>query len=125
MEERERQRREALLGRTSDLPTKPAEPVSGARPSEPVPAPAAAAAAAAAAPAPGKYVPRFKRSGESAAPHPPEPERTDRWGRPDDRPPPSNDRWGRSDGRPDDRRPAFGGGSRLSSSSSTWSSRRG
>lgn len=116
LEEKERQRREALLRaeRTIDPPRRSAEPV--VRPPEPVPV----AAAAAAAPAAGKYVPRFRRESAVAAP-PPEPDRSERWGRSDDRPPQSTDRWAR----PDDRRSSIGGGSRLPSSSSSWSSRRG
>lgn len=93
-------------------------------PSERIAAPVAAAAAA--APATGKYVPRFRREGAAPeAPHP-EPARSERWGRQDDRPPLSSDRWGRPDDRrSDDRRPSFGSASRLPSSSSWSSSRRG
>ncbi|KAK7245252.1 hypothetical protein RIF29_40088 [Crotalaria pallida] len=108
IEEKERKRREELLGRTTESAFKPSEPL--ARPPESV---SAAPAAAAAAPASGKYVPKFRRGlteGAGAAP-PPE---TDRWNsssRPD------GDRWRSGD----DRRPAFGSGSRASS---TWSSSR-
>ncbi|XP_030949558.1 eukaryotic translation initiation factor 3 subunit A-like [Quercus lobata] len=119
LEEKERQRREALLGRSTDGPSRPSEPV-GSHPSEPVAtAPAAAAAAAAtgagAPPSAGKYVPRFRRPEVSAQAPPPEP---DRWGssRPDDRTSQPGDRW-----RSDDRRPSFGAGG---GSKSTWSSSR-
>ncbi|XP_010931804.1 eukaryotic translation initiation factor 3 subunit A [Elaeis guineensis] len=115
LEEKERLRREALLGKTAEPPSRPTEPVPGSRISEP---PAAAAAAAAAASSAGKYVPRFRRErteGPQTAPAEP-----DRWGRQDDRPPQLSDRW-----RSDDRRPSYGsGGSRLPSSSSSWSSSR-
>nr|XP_029120494.1 eukaryotic translation initiation factor 3 subunit A isoform X2 [Elaeis guineensis] len=118
LEEREKLRRDALLGKTAEPPSQPTDPVSGPRPSEPVAVAAAAAAAAAAASGAGKYVPKFRRERaeglQAASPEP------DRWGRQDDRPPPFSDRW-----RSDDRRPSYGGGgSRLPSSSSSWSSSR-
>ncbi|KAJ8627303.1 hypothetical protein MRB53_020610 [Persea americana] len=111
LEEKERLRKESLLGRSLDMPLQQVDHANGARPSEPV-----ADAASAAAPASGKYVPKFLRGrteGPGVAP-PPEP---DRWGRSDNRPPQSSDRW-----RSDDRKPSFsgtGGGSR-----SSWSSSR-
>ncbi|KAF5739893.1 eukaryotic translation initiation factor 3 subunit A [Tripterygium wilfordii] len=110
LEEKERLRKEALLGRSTDGPSRFSE-------SRPLETGAAAAAAsstpvAAPAPGPGKYVPRFRRErvdGGGQAP-PPEP---DRWGsRSDDRPPQSSDRW-----RSDDRKPSYG--------SKGWSSSRG
>ncbi|XP_038988164.1 eukaryotic translation initiation factor 3 subunit A-like [Phoenix dactylifera] len=111
LEEKERLRRDALLGKTAEPPSRPTDHVSGPRLSEPV-------AAAAAASSAGKYVPKFRRErAESLQAAPPE---ADRWGRQDDRPPHLSDRW-----RSDDRRPSFGGsGSRLPSSSSSWSSSR-
>ncbi|KAJ0968622.1 hypothetical protein J5N97_025539 [Dioscorea zingiberensis] len=111
-EKKERERNEVLLGRAAEPLARPAEPVTPVRPVEPV------AVAAATASSPGKYVPKFRRSDAPAAPPP---ETTDRWGRQDERPPPASDRW-----RTDDRRPIGGGssGSRLSSSSSSWSSSR-
>ncbi|RWR88728.1 eukaryotic translation initiation factor 3 subunit A-like protein [Cinnamomum micranthum f. kanehirae] len=110
LEEKERLRKESLLGRSLDMPLRQVEHANGARPSEPV-----AEAASAAAPTSGKYVPKFLRQraeGPGVAPQP-EP---DRWGRSDNRPPQSSDRW-----RSDDRKPSFsgtGGGSRPSWSSS-------
>ncbi|KAH9755402.1 eukaryotic translation initiation factor 3 subunit A [Citrus sinensis] len=137
LDEKERLRKEAILGRSSDGASKPFEPP--VRTSEPGSA-APAAAAAAAAPTSGKYIPRHLRAkmegagvgGQSAPPQSEErwaggtrpeqwgpsrrtdgssqvPPEADRWGRPDDRSGPPSDRW----------RP--GGGSR---SSSTWSSSR-
>lgn len=119
-EKAERQRKEALFGRSSDAAVKPLEP--SARPLEagsaPPAAPAAAAAATPATSAPGKYVPKFRRE-KADGPSPAAPPESDRWtgsGRQDG----GGDRW-RSGS--DDRRSAFGsgGGSR---SSSTWSSSR-
>ncbi|XP_008809196.2 eukaryotic translation initiation factor 3 subunit A-like [Phoenix dactylifera] len=107
LEEKERLRRESLLVRTAEPPSRPADAVSGLRPSEPI----AAASSA------GKYVPKFRQRADSLQAAPPEP---DRWGRQDDRLPQSSDRW-----RSDDRRPSYGGGgSKFPSSSSSWSSSR-
>ncbi|KAF8396847.1 hypothetical protein HHK36_018482 [Tetracentron sinense] len=105
LEEKERLNKEALLGRSAEVPPRPAEPPAGDHLPETV--------AAAAAPTPGKYVPKFRRerteSSGLAAP--------DRWGRQDDRPPQSGDRW-----RSDDRKSSFSGGG--GTRSSTWSSSR-
>ncbi|KAI9382965.1 hypothetical protein POPTR_013G011900v4 [Populus trichocarpa] len=138
LEEKERVRRETLLGRATDGLHRPSELPAG-------PEPGAAAAAAAAAPAPAKYVPKFRRGGtEGSAQAPPE---TDKWGGGSSRPaPPDSDkwgggssggtgqatsdtdrwggggRWGSGGSRPDDRNPPgdrWGGGSK-----STWSSSR-
>lgn len=141
LEEKERLRREALLGRSSDGASKPYEPP--ARALEPGTA-APAAAAAAAAPTPGKYVPKHLReraSAEGAGAAPPQPDRwgsgggrrsegfgqappePDRWGSSrrteGSGAPPEADRWG-SGSRPDDRTDRWrpGGGSRPSWSSS-------
>ncbi|CAJ1866076.1 unnamed protein product [Sphenostylis stenocarpa] len=83
LDEKERQRREALLGRAAE----PAPPV---RPLESV---TAAPAAAAAAPTPGKYIlPKFRRErAESTGTAP----------RTGAAPPPDTDRWGNSSSRPD------------------------
>ncbi|KAF7804556.1 Eukaryotic translation initiation factor 3 subunit A [Senna tora] len=109
LEEKEKQRREALLGRTSEAAMKPTEP-----PPRPLDSGSTAPAAAAAAPTPGKYVPKFRREGATAA-APPE---NDRWTNPSSRL--DGDKW-----RSDDRRPAFGAGGGSRSSSSWSSSRRG
>ncbi|KAJ6876461.1 eukaryotic translation initiation factor 3 subunit A-like [Populus alba x Populus x berolinensis] len=140
LEEKERVRRETLLGRATDGLHRPSELPAG-----PEPGATAAAAAAAAAPAPAKYVPKFRRGGtEGSVPAPPE---TDKWGGGSSRPaPPDSDkwgggssggtrqatsdtdrwvgggRWGSGGSRPDDRNPPgdkWGGGSK-----STWSSSR-
>ncbi|KAL5565941.1 hypothetical protein UlMin_029105 [Ulmus minor] len=117
VEEKARQMREAVLTGAADRPSEispAARPVELPPAATPIPVAAAASAApAAAAPsASGKYVPRFRRSTEPAAPAP-EP---DRWG--SSRPDPPSDRWRSSS---DDRRPsAFGG----AGSRSTWSSSR-
>lgn len=125
MEEKERQRREALLRRERTYDS-PMRPEAIASPSEPP----------AAAPASGNYVLKFCRESARGAGHSSPPDRsdkwaptddrpsqpprsTDKWGHPYDRPLQSNDKWGQSD----DCRPSFGGGSRLPSSS--WCSRRG
>ncbi|KAG5244746.1 eukaryotic translation initiation factor [Salix suchowensis] len=128
LEEKERLRREALLVRATDGPSRSSELPAGPEPGAAAPA----AAAAAAAPAPGKYVPEFRLGGTEGSAHAqnsarPAPSDTDRWS--SARQPPSDtDRWssgGRfgSDGsRPDDRNPPsdkWGG-----SSKSTWSSSR-
>ncbi|KAJ0079562.1 hypothetical protein Patl1_22973 [Pistacia atlantica] len=108
LEDKERLRREALLGRPADVPAKPFE--LPARASEP-----GTAAPAAAAPSAGKYVPRFVRertegSGQSPPTQPdwcgvrPQPE-SDRWGRRTEGSAPvsESDRWGSNgNGRPDD-----------------------
>ena len=82
MEEKERLRREALLGRSTEGISRPSDLPSGSHPSEPE------AAVPAAAPTPGKYVPRFKRERADGPPPPSEP---DRWGR---APASQSDRWG-------------------------------
>ncbi|KAL6848276.1 hypothetical protein ACP4OV_022404 [Aristida adscensionis] len=91
LEEKEKQRREALLRGAEPARTPDAAPV--AQPArEPVAAPAAAAAAA--APAPGKYVPKFKRGGDSSSgssgigQRPAAAPEHDRWGSREDRPRP-------------------------------------
>ncbi|XP_020706128.1 eukaryotic translation initiation factor 3 subunit A-like [Dendrobium catenatum] len=113
LEEKERLRKEALRGRNLDPLPRPADSGTGLRSVEPPPA--AAAAAAAAPPSAGKYVPRFRREGAAAPPAEPD----KRHGH-DDRPAQTSDRW-RSDDR--DRRSSFTG-SRLPSSSTSWSSSR-
>ncbi|XP_006643712.1 eukaryotic translation initiation factor 3 subunit A [Oryza brachyantha] len=149
MEEKERQRREALFGKGAGAGagaepaarTPDAAPV--AQPAQPVAAPAAAAAAA----APGKYVPKFKRGGDSGSgvgsQRPTAAPEQDRWGSRDDRPRPDirplrqdNDmRPLRQDAPPARQDPPAGQGgpvptwrgsrfSSSSSSSSTWSSSR-
>ncbi|KAF2288300.1 hypothetical protein GH714_005878 [Hevea brasiliensis] len=114
LEEKEKLRREALLGRTTDGPSEfPAGSLSE-------PGAAAAAAAAAAAPSPGKYVPRFRREREGSDQASPDsdrwsggssrqasdPERwsggstrqppadAERWGSGGTKPPSDTDRWG-------------------------------
>lgn len=126
-EKKERQRREALLGRSTDGPSRSSEPI-GSRPSEPIaaapaaaaaaaaPAAAAAAAAGSAAPSGGKYVPPVRRSNKTEGPGQAPPPESDRWGSSrQDTSQPTSDRW-----RSDDRRPSFGGGG----TKSTWSSSR-
>ncbi|KAF7144061.1 hypothetical protein RHSIM_Rhsim05G0135800 [Rhododendron simsii] len=74
LEEKERIRRESLLGRSTDGLSRSSDLPGGSRPIEPVavaPAAAAAASAAAPAPTPGKYVPRFRRGAETAVQAPP------------------------------------------------------
>ncbi|KAE8678116.1 Eukaryotic translation initiation factor 3 subunit A [Hibiscus syriacus] len=103
LEEKEKLRREALLGRPTEGVARPSEVPTGSRITEPGnAAPAAAAAAAAAAPASGKYVPRFRRERpESSGPPPSEPDRwvkpaapePDRWDAGSRIPPPQSDRW--------------------------------
>lgn len=118
LEEKERLRREALLRGSTDSPSRPSEPLTGARPIDPGSV-AAAAATAAPAPSPGKYVPKFKRMGAEAAAQAP-PSEPDRWGkRSDDRTAPPSDRW-----RSGDRRSGFGGSGDSGPRSSTWSSSR-
>lgn len=89
LEEKERLRREAILGRSSEGPLRP-DSTGVVRPSDSGPAPTAETAADAAetaASAPAKYVPKFKlrldNSGQASAPD------SERWGngRPDDRQP--------------------------------------
>eukprot|EP00268_Persea_americana_P000331 TRINITY_DN1011_c0_g1_i6.p1 TRINITY_DN1011_c0_g1~~TRINITY_DN1011_c0_g1_i6.p1 ORF type:complete len:966 (+),score=222.53 TRINITY_DN1011_c0_g1_i6:352-3249(+) len=115
LEEKERLRKESLLGRSLDVPLRQVEHANGARMPEPVAA--VAAAAPAAGTTAGKYVPRFRRDkseGSGAAP-PPEP---DRWGRSDDRPSQPGDRW-----RGEDRRqPSLSGA--ATGSRPSWSSSR-
>uniref|UniRef100_A0ACD5YW24 Uncharacterized protein n=1 Tax=Avena sativa TaxID=4498 RepID=A0ACD5YW24_AVESA len=87
MEEKAQREREALLRR--------AEPVRASDPAAPAVAPPArepavaapAAAAAVPAPAPSRYVPKFKRGGDSNQ-RPAAPPEQDRWGSRDDRPRP-------------------------------------
>ncbi|KAK8941301.1 Eukaryotic translation initiation factor 3 subunit A [Platanthera zijinensis] len=113
LDEKERLRKENLLGRGSEPPLRrPSDSTLAPRPAEP----SLAAPAAAAAPATDKYVPKFRRGGAAAAAAPPP--ASDRWGKSDSLPPQSSDRW-----RGDDRKPppSFGG-SRMPSSSSSWSS---
>ncbi|KAK6145005.1 hypothetical protein DH2020_021825 [Rehmannia glutinosa] len=100
LEEKERQRREELLGRSART-TEPSSAMTHPPPTEVAPAASAAVPSSA-----GKYVPRFKRTAaaEGGAQAPPE---TDKWSagsRIDDRTPQHGDRWR------DDRRTAFGGG---------------
>ncbi|KAL6627533.1 hypothetical protein ACP70R_031259 [Stipagrostis hirtigluma subsp. patula] len=138
LEEKEKQRRDALLRGAEPARAPDAAPV--AQPArEPVAAPAAAAVAAP-APTPGKYVPKFKRGGDSSigssgvSQRPAAAPEHDRWGARDDRPRPDV-RPFRQDGPPSrqDAPPARQDGppatdrwrgSRLpsnsSSSSSTW-----
>lgn len=73
LEEKERIRRESLLGRSTDGLSRSSDLPGGSRPIEPAAVAPAAAAAAAAAPAPtsGKYVPRFRRGAETAVQAPP------------------------------------------------------
>uniref|UniRef100_A0A0D9UW61 Eukaryotic translation initiation factor 3 subunit A n=1 Tax=Leersia perrieri TaxID=77586 RepID=A0A0D9UW61_9ORYZ len=93
LEEKEQQRREALLGRGAGAePARTPDAAPVAQPAQPVAAPAAAAAAAAPA-APGKYVPKWKRGGDggssaAASQRPAVPPEQDRWGSRDDRPRP-------------------------------------
>ncbi|KAI0495813.1 hypothetical protein KFK09_022118 [Dendrobium nobile] len=110
LEEKDRLIKEALRGRNIDPLPRPADSGAGLRSVEP-----AGAAAAAAPPSAGKYVPRFRREGAAAPPAEPD----KRHGH-DDRPSQTSDRW-RSDDR--DRRSSFTG-SRLPSSSTSWSSSR-
>ncbi|KAK6943688.1 Proteasome component (PCI) domain [Dillenia turbinata] len=112
LEEKERLRREAIFGRTSDVSPRSSDLPSGGRPLEPG---SGAPAAAAAAPTLGKYVPKFLRERSEHAGQAP-PVEPDRWGggRQDDRMPPPSDRW-----RSDDRRSSVGG-----PRTSTWSSSR-
>ncbi|KDP23427.1 hypothetical protein JCGZ_23260 [Jatropha curcas] len=113
-EKKERQRREALLGRSTDGPTRPSELAAGSRQEPGAAAPAAAAAAAtpaasapaAAAPTPGKYVPRFRRDRESTGQAPPDsekwgggssrqaPSEPERWSGGVRQPPSDSERWG-------------------------------
>lgn len=84
LEEKERLRREALLGRSTEGLSRPSELPAGSHPSEP---------GAAAAPTTGKYVPRFKREravGSGQAP----PSESDHWGSGSQAPPSQSDRWG-------------------------------
>ncbi|XP_028765436.1 eukaryotic translation initiation factor 3 subunit A [Neltuma alba] len=114
-EKAERQKKEALFGRSGEAAVKPLEPP--ARPLEAGPtATAPAAAGAAAASAPGKYVPKFRRE-RAEVPNPAAPLEADRWTNPSRQ---DGDRW-----RSDDRRPAFGAGGGSRSSSAWSSSRRG
>ncbi|XVF05993.1 hypothetical protein REPUB_Repub06bG0009600 [Reevesia pubescens] len=122
LEEKERLRREALLGRSTEGLSRPSELPAGLRTTEP----GVAAPAAAAAPSSGKYVPRFRRERpESSGPAPPS--EPDRWVKPapsesDQRPaagsrapPPQSDRWtSGSRGLPpdSDRLSGAGGGSK-------------
>jgi translation initiation factor 3 subunit A len=123
LDEKERLRREALLGRSAEGPLKPSEPPALARPLDSGHAAAPAAAAAVAAPSPGKYVPKFKRAESSGQAPPPE---SNRWGssssRQDDRISQTGDRW-RSDDRRSSGGSSFGGGG-GSRFASTWSSSR-
>ncbi|KAJ8759643.1 hypothetical protein K2173_009290 [Erythroxylum novogranatense] len=124
LEEKERLRREALLGRSTDGLSRPSVLPAGSRP-EPVAA--AATATATAAPTPGKYVPPKFRRAESSGQAPADP---DRWGGGSRQGgPPGTDSWSRSGPRqsPDSWSRAgprqasgdFSGGSRP-----TWSSSR-
>ncbi|KAL3536377.1 hypothetical protein ACH5RR_004838 [Cinchona calisaya] len=110
LEEKEKKWREEVLGKSSAVAPRPADPSAVSHPSEPVPTVTAATASTS-----GKYVPRFKRQqAEGAGQAPPE---TDNWvggNRVDDRTSQPNDRWR------DDRRPSYGGGA----SRSTWSANR-
>ncbi|GMH18914.1 hypothetical protein Nepgr_020755 [Nepenthes gracilis] len=126
LEEKEMARREQLLNRSTETPTRPSEPIGGAHPDHGTAAPPAAAATAAVASAsPGKYVPRFRRQSESSVVQAP-PSEPDRWGnsKRDDRP---ADRWRSDDSRSfgsgarDERRPLGGSGG---ISRSTWPSSR-
>ncbi|KAB2018669.1 hypothetical protein ES319_D08G245600v1 [Gossypium barbadense] len=123
LEEKERLRREALLGRAPEGISRPSELPAGSRTTEPVVATPAAAAAAAAAPTTGKYVPKFRLRPESSGPAPPS--EPDRWGKPaplePDRwaagsraPPSQSDRWtSGSRAPPQDSERLAGGGSRA------------
>ncbi|XP_020591275.1 eukaryotic translation initiation factor 3 subunit A [Phalaenopsis equestris] len=119
LDEKERLRKEALLGKNLDSLPRPADSITGPRPVEPV---AAAAAAAGVTPPtatnPGKYVPKYRREGLAVPP--PEPDKRRGF---DDRPQQSGDRW-RSDDRDRDRRTSFGGSRLPPPSSSSWSSSR-
>lgn len=118
LEERERLRREAILGSSSESPVRPSDLIGGGHQSDSGTAAApAAAATATAALSTGKYVPKFKQRLDNSGQAPP-PE-SDRWGngRADERSQPS-DRW-----RNDDRQPTYGFGS-GSGSRSSWSSSR-
>ncbi|KAL3515996.1 hypothetical protein ACH5RR_022898 [Cinchona calisaya] len=110
LEERERMRREAILGRSNEGPVRPSDLNGGGCQSDSgtaaAPEAAAAAAATTAAPSTGKYVPKFKQ-------------RLDNSGQ---APAPDSDRWG--NGRSDDRRPTYGFGGGGSGSRSSWSSSR-
>nr|KJB26364.1 hypothetical protein B456_004G238100 [Gossypium raimondii] len=122
LEEKERLRREALLGRAPEGISRPSELPAGSRTTEPVVA-TPAAAAAAAAPTTGKYVPKFRLRPESSGPAPPS--EPDRWGKPaplePDRwaagsraPPSQSDRWtSGSRAPPQDSDRLAGGGSRA------------
>ncbi|EES00151.1 eukaryotic translation initiation factor 3 subunit A [Sorghum bicolor] len=141
LEEKAKASREKLLKGSEAVRAPDSSPVA-LPPRESAAAPAAAAAAAAAAPAPSKYVPKFKRGGDSSSsssgsqrPTDVRPRDEDRWGsreersRPDVRPlrqdgparqdaPPT-----RQDGPPpstDRWRPGSRYSSNSSSSSSTW-----
>lgn len=105
LEEKERIRRESLLGRSTDGLSRSSDLPGGSRPIEPAavaPAVAAAAAAAAPAPTPGKYVPKFRRGAETVVQAPP----------PAQAPPP-HDSW------------RSGGSGSSSGARPTWSSTRG
>ncbi|KAJ3676233.1 hypothetical protein LUZ60_003645 [Juncus effusus] len=127
LEERARLEKERLL-----RPPVSVDPVQRTVPApEQVPVAPAAAAAAAAAPAPGpaKYVPKFKRGGDSGAVPPQRAPATetpaqsgDRWSRQDERPPAQSggDRWRRGGAGG----AAGGGESRLPASGSSWSASR-
>ncbi|TYJ23943.1 hypothetical protein E1A91_A08G227200v1 [Gossypium mustelinum] len=120
LEEKERLRREALLGRAPEGISRPSELPAGSRTTEPV---VATPAAAAAAPTTGKYVPKFRLRPESSGPAPPS--EPDRWGKPaplePDRraagsraPPSQSDRWtSGSRAPPQDSDRLAGGGSRA------------
>ncbi|KAH1083673.1 hypothetical protein J1N35_023434 [Gossypium stocksii] len=121
LEEKERLRREALLGRAPEGISRPSELPAGSRTTEPV---VAAPAAAAAAPTPGKYVPRFRRERpESSGPaQPSEPDRwskpapsePDRWAAGSRAPPLQSDRWtSGSRAPPQDSDRLAGGGTRA------------
>ncbi|GMI65401.1 eukaryotic translation initiation factor 3A [Hibiscus trionum] len=122
LEEKEKLRREALLGRPTEGLARPSELPAGSRITEP--GNAAPAAAAAAPPASGKYVPRFRLSRPESS-GPPPPSESDRWVKPAapelDRwaagsraPPPQSDRWtSGSRAPPQDPDRLGGGGSRA------------
>ncbi|KAG4189123.1 hypothetical protein ERO13_A08G207600v2 [Gossypium hirsutum] len=122
LEEKERLRREALLGRAPEGISRPSELPAGSRTTEPV---VATPAAAAAAPTTGKYVPKFRLRPESSGPAPPS--EPDRWGKPapgSRAPPQDSDRLAGGGSRatpPDSNR--FGGGS-GSSKAEPWRSSR-
>ncbi|XP_044471259.1 eukaryotic translation initiation factor 3 subunit A-like isoform X2 [Mangifera indica] len=134
LEEKERLRKEALLGRPVDVAAKPFE----------LPARASESGTAAAAPSTGKYVPKFMRERTEASGHA-TPTQPDRWGggrRTEGfgQATPESDRWGRrtegsapgsdsdrrgTNGRPDDRTAPPSDRWRSSGSSRTsWSSSR-